>query len=386
MTNPISAAPPSKLVLAIEKVIRVFGKILGFLFIRRKKIEDVLPTVSFNYLDFSERTVATAEAATMAMWPKAKNLQSDAYRFPKIFTTHLTNVTFCGAYNTLLVNPFTVIRETISTVNVPRHRFDLLEHFKPAETIPGVSTTFRSVSASNFYHSMIDSIPRVYLLHDPKYKQIKELKLLCSDEVKGYEKFFLDKLLPDNVTIVPISKKKNYKLEEMIFPSFLTRDFAGILPQEYIDFLIERVAPARSRRKDKRIFIARATKSHKKKRSRIIHNQDELFSVLAQYGFQKYYLEHMTIEEQIELFYDAEFVVAGHGAGLTNLIFSDNIGVVELYPTPYVVPYFYFTCKSRNHAYYYWCGTEEHRDSNFSVDINAVEDLLKTCLKQYQYS
>jgi capsular polysaccharide biosynthesis protein len=89
----------------------------------------------------------------------------------------------------------------------------------------------------------------------------------------------------------------------------------------------------------------------------------------------------MTIEEQIELFYDAEYVVAAHGAGLSNLIFAEQAGVVELFPTPYVLPYFYFVCKSCRHDYYYWCGTESHRDSNFKVDIPAVETILETCLK-----
>jgi capsular polysaccharide biosynthesis protein len=41
--------------------------------------------------------------------------------------------------------------------------------------------------------------------------------------------------------------------------------------------------------------------------------------------------ETMTVAEQIRLFRGARLIVGSHGAGLTNMIFSDHASIVELF-------------------------------------------------------
>ena len=84
----------------------------------------------------------------------------------------------------------------------------------------------------------------------------------------------------------------------------------------------------------------------------------------------------MNIEEQIELFYDAEFVVAPHGAGLSNIMFSRGIKVLELFPTPQVLPHYFYLSKSLGHEYKYWCGNKMFKDSNFRVNISEIMKLV----------
>ncbi len=106
---------------------------------------------------------------------------------------------------------------------------------------------------------------------------------------------------------------------------------------------------------------------------------------LSQYGFKKYILENLPITEQIELFYDADFVIGTHGAGLSNLVFSRKARVLELFPTGYILPHYYYLSKSTNNNYAYWCGKETSRDANFYVNvpeiIEIVENLEKTTNK-----
>ena len=54
----------------------------------------------------------------------------------------------------------------------------------------------------------------------------------------------------------------------------------------------------------------------------------------------------MSIAEQIELFYDADYVIGVHGAGLVNIIFSSQINVLEIFPTSYVIPHYFYLSKS----------------------------------------
>ena len=84
----------------------------------------------------------------------------------------------------------------------------------------------------------------------------------------------------------------------------------------------------------------------------------------------------MSIEEQIELFYDAKFVMGTHGAGLSNLIFSSNIQVLELFPMKEISPYYYYLSKVVENNYNYWCGNANSFNANFYVDINIITRYL----------
>jgi capsular polysaccharide biosynthesis protein len=64
---------------------------------------------------------------------------------------------------------------------------------------------------------------------------------------------------------------------------------------------------------------------------RRIKNTDEIQPVLEEYGFETYVLSELTIAEQVRLFSNADTVVSPHGAGLTNLVYADDTGVVELF-------------------------------------------------------
>ena len=65
---------------------------------------------------------------------------------------------------------------------------------------------------------------------------------------------------------------------------------------------------------------------------RKILNIDKLSEKLRDFNFLVYYLEEMSFEEQIALFRGAKIIIAAHGAGLSNLIFSENPVVFELFP------------------------------------------------------
>ncbi|WP_338007703.1 glycosyltransferase family 61 protein [Natronoglomus mannanivorans] len=81
-----------------------------------------------------------------------------------------------------------------------------------------------------------------------------------------------------------------------------------------------------SPRKGARIYISRrnATK-------RQVVNEESVSNALQRLGFETYALEELSVEEQVELFSDAEVVVGPHGAGLANLVYADDPLVVELF-------------------------------------------------------
>lgn len=76
----------------------------------------------------------------------------------------------------------------------------------------------------------------------------------------------------------------------------------------------------------KRVYIAREDATVRR-----ISNRDVVQRILDEYNVDTYLLGELSVREQIELFSCAELVVAPHGAGLTNVLYGDDLTVIELF-------------------------------------------------------
>ena len=54
---------------------------------------------------------------------------------------------------------------------------------------------------------------------------------------------------------------------------------------------------------------------------RKVVNEEEVILFLQKYGFQVVYNEDLSIDEQAQLYYNAECIVSAHGANLVNIIY-----------------------------------------------------------------
>jgi hypothetical protein len=77
----------------------------------------------------------------------------------------------------------------------------------------------------------------------------------------------------------------------------------------------------------KRVFVDRSLSG-----TRLLSNRAEIYSLAEEFKLNLLRLEELSFLEQVCLFAQAEVVVAEHGAGLTNLLFSSGCRVVELLP------------------------------------------------------
>lgn len=64
---------------------------------------------------------------------------------------------------------------------------------------------------------------------------------------------------------------------------------------------------------------------------RRVLNEEELEPMLQEHGFEIIIPSEHSLEEQIRLFRRAEMVIGPHGAGLTNLVWGDDLKVIELF-------------------------------------------------------
>lgn len=318
-------------------------------------------------------TVATPETKNIPIYPYILKQYTtpELFSVPDIYSANLYNCIYYTKYNSVFTHDRKLIVDSVMNhIKPEKYSIRNLYLYKP-EKIPGVCTIFRSIfSENNYYHTVIDHISRIYLIDQSIYKEIDEIKLLVPNKLTKIEKYFFERISPKNISVKIINSNNIYCLENLIFPSFLSRQNSGYLPSTYLKYFWSKILPKRSRNKINRIYISR--KLTTSGGMRCVLNESELIDQLKNYGFQKYSLENMPIEDQIELFYDAEIVIAPHGAGLTNLIFSEKIHVLELFSGTGVLPHFYYLSKSLGHNYKYLCGKANDKNANFEADIDQV--------------
>ena len=108
-------------------------------------------------------------------------------------------------------------------------------------------------------------------------------------------------------------------------------------------------------------------------------NEDQLFSALVPYGFERVCLEDLSVLEQMRLFSESALVVGPHGAGFSNLIAcSSNASVVEFIPRFGSFSHYYVMADvlGLNHGHLMASRCDLETD-NFTVDPADLIELLQ---------
>jgi capsular polysaccharide biosynthesis protein/glycosyltransferase involved in cell wall biosynthesis len=111
--------------------------------------------------------------------------------------------------------------------------------------------------------------------------------------------------------------------------------------------------------------------------ARAIDNFADVEAFLQPLGFETVWLEGASVEEQIDMFQRAEFVIGAHGAGLTNLLFCEpGTKVIEFMPTAEMRPFFWLISEKLGlrHAMQFCPGVE---GAGFQASIRVDMDKLR---------
>ncbi len=306
----------------------------------------------------------------------AVGIQVPALPTPPAFSAIVNDALFCTTNNVLLRSPRRLVAESYEAwefgrpATTFRTPFDSrLCHLKPHnEVLDGVTTAFRSIRKS-YYHTIVDNLPRLALLHHERYQSVDSIRVLVDGSMNRAERFLTQLLLPGNCAITTIEPQTVYRVEKYVLLSHLSYQFAAALHPTLVGFLRERIHPRREPTRSRRILVSRQAAP----RGRRITNFDALATALEREGFEIHALENYSLADQIDLFFDAETIVAPHGAGLANLLFSpDRVRVVELFASPEVFPHYYFLTKSLGQIHRYLTGAGITFNDDFKADVEGV--------------
>ena len=214
-----------------------------------------------------------------------------------------------------------------------------------------VMATIAMSGHANYYHWMTEILPRVYMLQQaalqsPEYAY----DVLYVPPLRySFQKETLRAMGVNCDVCVEAQIDTHIKPKKLLFPSQVA--ISGITPEWVITFLKTTFLKNYVLKNGKkRLFISRENAFMRK-----IINEQEIFDCVKEYGFEKVFMEHLTVVEQAELLHEAEYVIGTHGAGMTNIVFArPGTVIIELF--------------------------QEHLDRTF-FDLSQVMGLSYYCIK-----
>ncbi|WP_127586760.1 glycosyltransferase family 61 protein [Paenibacillus koleovorans] len=240
--------------------------------------------------------------------------------------------------------------------------------------------TFKFIK--NYFHWMLDVLPRILLL--------RELRLPIDKYVISPQSSYpylesMHMLGVPKEKIVVSTRKLHLQAQKLIVTSRVS--YKEFYPKWSCDFVRnELLAAAEASVQDgtpkTRIYISREGASKRK-----VTNEAAVMKRLAPYGFHTVRLETMSLKEQIHLFRSADVILAPHGAALTNLIFArPGTKVIELFSPDYVKKYYWVISSHYQLDYYYLIGAgarhtdplyPNNRFESITVNLNDLDRLLE---------
>jgi capsular polysaccharide biosynthesis protein len=229
--------------------------------------------------------------------------------------------------------------------------------------------------ARNYYHWLHDSILKLFRVIEwlPD-----DVRYVVPENVTELQRETLRTVGVKEDQLIPFAPGDIWELETLYFCNHTTNSGTDRLEADLwlrdtvlAAYQIE-LGPAK-----RRIYVSR-----QQAKDRRLVNEGTVQGYLEEHGFETHVLETLPFRRQVELFAQAEVVLAPHGAGLTNILFSPpGLTVVEMIPQDIVrQAYVYWTmADALGHSYWYLVTESLPRDGQPYGDAHVpLEKLAAT--------
>lgn len=200
---------------------------------------------------------------------------------------------------------------------------EFLQHLPGVTTqkthLKGLVFPFTNVGYSNYYHVLTELIPRLEFILPLKGK----VRLALAEPSPAFVWDALKMLGFAQNDFLFLKSDVRYSADTwLMIPwglNFIPERFSFVKNQLGLKTLPKR-----------RIYITR-----KNENTRKIVNEDKLIPLLNAYGFEYVEAEKLSLNAQIKLFSEAEWIMSPHGAGLSNVLWMNQPKCIEIRPENY---------------------------------------------------
>jgi capsular polysaccharide biosynthesis protein len=225
-----------------------------------------------------------------------------------------------------------------------------------------------SEGGDNYYHWLVEAIPRMMLLKD---FHIDKFYIHSS---KGFQQQFLRWLDIPREKIIDARKGLHLQADRLFVPSFVCSQGVRAFLRSFRDHV------EIDRRRNRRIYLSRADAAYRR-----VNNEKAVLEILQPLGFETVFASKLSASEQIKAFAEAEVVIGPHGAGMTNLVFSPKqVRILEFFAPGYHFPEcFGHWAQEFGQEYLELIGTGDpkphstaNRRDNMTIDLDELQTIL----------
>ncbi len=354
-------------------------------------IEGTTKVSNYHRLPTKEGLAPLQRSESRNPFDKTKNetefLQDCQYTYRPDFVCELENIRLLGPKGIGITGDGLLLEDSIvmpgqgriktSIINsLVNHPFLTMETLYTSRRSPGRTSQTLDCACSlfggwnNYYHWIVEHLPKLRAVEYYKEQTGTQPTIIIPNDPPSY--------IPETLELLNIQPSNCVQWDP---PAIDIRTF--ILPSypeanpENLHWLRTKLRDSIQENESKttpnRIYISR-----EKAPTRQIKNEEQLFNLLSDFGFQRVYAEDLSVSSQIRLFSNADILIGPHGAGLTNMIWGDEMKIFEIH-YDYVRDVYSVLANNLGHDYIPIQGSgapPNQLNSDIIVDVEQIESIL----------
>jgi hypothetical protein len=201
---------------------------------------------------------------------------------------------------------------------------------EPPREVAGSLGVLATRGDHSYYHFLLDVLPRLAIMDTPGVPAPERWYV---PRQHGFQREILALAgFPPDAEVIDSDLVSHVRAQALLVPG--RPDTELRTPPWAVDYIRQRLRPPDLERvPGRRIYVTRGRERH----NRTVANEEDVVGLLAERDFTVVDPGTMPVADQIRTFAEAEWIVAPHGAALTNLAFaSPGASVIELFPPDYV--------------------------------------------------
>ena len=247
--------------------------------------------------------------------------------------------------------------------------------FPRARPLAGTFATITYPSSFAWYHWVTESLPRLQLIQ-PWLEALDGLFIPADTEPQLLQS--LEAMGVRRNQLIPLGVGDHYEPEYLLVPHYC----AGLnIPSWVPNYLQESLGLSRfdSTPQQRKLYISRADAGKRR-----LSNESQLIPLLQGAGFEIIHLRKASFLDQVNLFHQAAWVIAPHGAGLANVLYcKPGVRVMEITPSPKIEPHLFHSITACVDGNYWWLPgkpSQPQSDGDVHADFNIDATLFAEAL------